>query len=237
VSTPLALQIAANLLSLGVALWLGWSPALILLLFWAENIVVALWQLPRILLAGGRKRRLMAGLMEHALETNKDSASTPTEVARAALLELDRHLPRINNFFVAAFFLVHYGFFTFGHGVFVFQLFLHQEMTLDNVLAFFSQKGVMLALVGLMVSHGANFFSDLASGRLATANPAKVMGEPYHRIVVLHLVVLGSAFALTFLDAPVAGIVILALVKTFMDVYLYRKQQKKKELPEYVSQL
>ena len=233
-NTPLVLQIAANLLSLGVALWLGWSPALILLLFWAENIVVALWQLPRILLAGDGKKGVLAGLVQHALGNEE---RIPAEVARAVVEEMAGHLPRVSNLFVAAFFLVHYGLFTYGHGLFVFQLFLHQEMTLDNVLAFFSQKGVMLALVGLMISHGAGFFSDLASGRLATANPARVMGEPYHRIVVLHLVVLGSAFALTFLEAPVVGIVMLALVKTFMDVYLYRKQQKKKELPEHVSQL
>lgn len=221
---PLWLQIGANLLALGLALALGWSPALILLLYWAENVVVAFWQLPRILLARGDQGLVPAGLFSREL---RNMGQLPPDVAEElehrAVQELGRQLPRISALPVALFFLVHYGLFTFVHGQFVFHLFLHQEMTLENLERLLGTGGMALALAGLMISHGMAFFEDLASGRLATASPGKVMSEPYHRIVVLHLVVLGSGFLLTFLPAPQVGVVLLALIKTGMDLHLARR--------------
>ncbi len=198
---PLWLQLAANLLSLGVALVMGWPPGQILLLYWAENVVVAFWQVPRILLAGG-----------------PPSPRGPAEGKRP--------LPRPANLPVALFFLVHYGLFTFVHGVFVFQLFLHQELTAESLRAHLGSGAMMLAVAGLMISHGMAFIEDLGSGRLARTAPGRVMSEPYHRIVVLHLVVLGSAFALTLLPDPRVAVVLLALVKSAID---YRQWRRKPE--------
>ena len=221
---PLWLQIGANLLGLGVALALGWSPALILLLYWAENVVVAFWQVPRILLARGEQGLVPAGLLAQGLRRmGQLPPEAAEELGRRAAEELGRQLPRISALPIALFFLVHYGLFTFVHGQFVFQLFLHQEMTLENLGRLLGNGGMAVALLGLMISHGMAFFEDLASGRLATASPGKVMSEPYHRIVVLHLVVLGSGFLLTFLPAPQVGVVLLALIKTGMDLHLARK--------------
>ena len=195
---PLVLQIAANLIALAVALWLGWSPAYIILLFWAENIVVALWQVPRILLAGG-----------------------------------DDPLP--SRLFLIGFFLVHYGLFTFVHGVFVFQLFLHQNMNLDTLAAFFGQHGPMLAVAGMMAAHGGRFVTDLSDGTLARLTPQKAMSEPYGRIVVLHLVVIGSGFLLEMVPMPVVGLVLLTLVKTMMDIRHGRLRAPVKEIPNHVA--
>jgi len=231
---PLALQLGANLLSLGIALALGWPAGLILLLYWAENVVVAFWQVPRILVAGrNRKGGLVGGLLLHLAE----QGSRPSPLAARAVLEaLASRLPRFSNLFVAAFFLVHYGLFTYVHGVFVFRLFLHQEMTLQTLAANLGSGGMALAVLGLMISHGAAFFEDLHSGRLAAADPGKVMGEPYRRIVVLHLVVVGSGFALTLLPLPQVGVVLLAVVKTAMDLGLWRKRLPTTE-PEHVTRI
>ncbi len=233
--TPLHLQIAANLLSLAVALWLHWSAALILVLYWAENVVVAFWQVPRILLAGGS---LTSGLAEAVLKYQK---GVPPELAIEIQRQLDqaaaRVLPRISNFFVAAFFLVHYGLFTYGHGVFVFALFLHQDLTVATLQEHLGNAGMGLALLGLMISHGVDFLRDLRSGRLARANPGRVMSEPYHRIVILHLVVMGSGLLLVFLPYPAVGLVLLTLIKSGMDIYTYRKQQYRKDLAAHVPQL
>jgi hypothetical protein len=202
---PLAALIAFNLLSLAIALYMGWEPALILFLYWAENVVVALWQVPRFFVT---------------------SSATP---------EKGYQLP--NRIFVCAFFLVHYGIFTFVHGMLVFSLFLNREMTRDAVLNLISgTPGLKLALLGLLVSHGIQFFSDLSRGS-ATAMPlSKVMGQPYKRIVVLHLVVLLSGGLLLFLPYPMASLILLAIIKTVVDVYLDRKQMKQQEAPVNVTQ-
>jgi len=202
---PLTALIAFNLLSLAIALYMGWDPALILFLYWAENVVVALWQVPRFF------------------------------VARSNSLDNEYKLP--NRVFMSLFFLVHYGIFTFVHGVLVFSLFLHQEMTLNAVLDLVSgTPGLSLALLGLLVSHGVQFFSDLASGSATSMPLNKVMGQPYKRIVVLHLVVLLSGGLLMLLPYPMASLVLLAVIKTAIDVYLDRKQMKQQEAPANVAQ-
>ncbi len=195
---PLVLQIAANLIALAVALWLGWSPAYIILLFWAENIVVALWQVPRILLAGG-----------------------------------DDPLP--SRLFLIGFFLVHYGLFTFVHGVFVFQLFLHQNMNLDTLAAFFGQHGPMLAVAGMMAAHGGRFVTDLSDGTLARLTPQKAMSEPYSRIVILHLVVIGSGFLLEMFPVQTVGLVLLTAIKTLMDIRNARRGAPVREALDHVA--
>ncbi len=195
---PLILQVAANLISLGVALWLGWSPAYIILLFWAENIVVAMWQVPRILLAGGED-------------------------------------PLLSRLFMVGFFLVHYGLFTFVHGVFVFQLFLHQNMSLDTLSAFFGQHGPMLALAGMVAAHGGRFITDLGDGTLARLTPHQAMSEPYSRIVILHLVVIGSGFLLEMFPVQTVGLVLLVAIKTLMDIRNARQSAPVKEAPDHVT--
>ncbi len=202
---PLAALIVFNLLSLAIALYMGWKPAMILFLYWAENVVVALWQIPRFFVARG---------------------NSPNEGYK---------LP--NRVFVCAFFLVHYGIFTFVHGTLVFSLFLHEEMTQDTVLDLVSTTpGLKLALLGLLVSHGVQFFSELVNGVANTTPLDKVMGQPYKRIVVLHLVVLLSGGLLLFLPYPMASLILLAIIKTVADVYLDRKQMKQQEMPANVAQ-
>ncbi len=52
---PLWAQIGANLLSLVLALVMGWDPVLMLFLFWMENVIIGLWQIPRFLTADGNQ--------------------------------------------------------------------------------------------------------------------------------------------------------------------------------------
>ncbi len=202
---PLAALIAFNLLSLAIALYMGWDPTLILFLYWAENVVVALWQIPRFFVA------------------RDETADGGYKLA--------------NRLFVTLFFLLHYGIFTFVHGQFVFALFLHQEMTENAVLDLvLNTPGLPLALIGLLISHGVQFFSDLANGSATNISVNKVMGQPYKRIVVLHLVVLLSAGLLQLLPNPMISLVLLAVIKTVVDVVLDRKQMKQQEVPANVAQ-
>ena len=202
---PLAALIAFNLLSLVIALYMGWDPARILFLYWAENVVVALWQIPRFFVA--------------ASNHPDDGYKLP------------------NRLFMTVFFLFHYGFFTFVHGMFVFSLFLNQEMTQNAVVNLVTgTPGLPLALLGLLLSHGVQFFSDLANGTASSTSLNLVMAQPYKRVVVLHLVVLLSGGLLMLLPYPMTSLVLLAVIKTAVDLYLDRKQMKQQEIPAHVAQ-
>ncbi|WP_456406481.1 DUF6498-containing protein [Thiolapillus sp.] len=194
---PLWAQIAANLLSLVLALALGWPAEIILFLFWAENLVIGLWQIPRFFVA--------------------DSAK-------------EKKLP--NTFFTAVFFTLHYGLFTFAHGSLLFELFLKQPMNAQTLTDLaFGTPGIMLGLLGLFISHGLQFFSGLGTTR--TMKTGDVMTEPYKRIVILHLVLLGSGFLLMKTSHPMVAVILLVAIKIVMDIKAERKTEKQQEV--YVS--
>lgn len=202
---PLVALVAFNLLSLAIALWMGWEPAMILFLYWAENVVIALWQVPRFFLA---------------------------DSGRA-----DGRYKPLNRMFVCLFFLAHYGIFTLVHGSLVFEFFLKQGLNRENLYALVtSTPGLTLAVAGLLLSHGVQFFSDFSKGILTSTPLSEVMMQPYKRIVVLHLVVLFSGVLLTFLPYPRISLVLLAAIKIGMDVYFDRKLMKKQEAARYVTQ-
>ncbi len=81
----------------------------------------------------------------------------------------------------------------------------------------------------MFLSHGIQFFSDLLSGVARNTPIDTVMMEPYSRIVILHLVLLASAFLLTLLPNPVIGVILLSAIKIIMDIHNERKIEKKRE--------
>lgn len=202
---PLAALVVFNLFSLAIALYMGWDPAMILFLYWAENVVIAMWQIPRFFLAENEQR---------------NSVYKP-----------------MNRLFICLFFLVHYGIFTFVHGSLVFELFLGQDLNRENLLALISgTPGITLALAGLFLSHGVQFFSGLGRKTATQTKLSAVMMQPYQRIVILHLVVLLSGLALTLLPGTTISIILLAAIKIGMDVYLDKKLMKKQEAAHHVTQ-
>jgi hypothetical protein len=100
--------VIANVIPIIGVLFFGWSLITILVLYWLENGIVGFWNIPKIALAQGS---LIPGLPDAPVSTGR-LATTPA-LARLTLV------PRAG---LAIFFLVHYGIFWFGHGVFVFAL-------------------------------------------------------------------------------------------------------------------
>jgi hypothetical protein len=105
--SAIALLIANAIPIIGVLLF-GWSLITILVLYWLENGIVGFWNVPKIALAQGPMIPRRSEMPETA----------PGVVARAALGRLQL-IPRAG---LSVFFLVHYGIFWLGHGIFVFAL-------------------------------------------------------------------------------------------------------------------
>ncbi|MDZ7799999.1 MAG: DUF6498-containing protein [Trueperaceae bacterium] len=191
-----AALVAANLVPLvGVAL-LGWRLYDVMLLFWLENGVIGAYNLARMATAGQRPASAL---------------------------------------FLAPFFTVHYGMFWVVHGVFVVELFggagsmggaagagaagLGSGVTLPLVGTVPAFAGIEWALLGLALSHGASFVQNWwLGGERRDATPAERMRAPYGRVVVLHLTILGGGVAVQALGEPAAALLLLIVLKTFVDV-------------------
>jgi hypothetical protein len=221
--------LTANAIPLVGVLFFDWSLWTILVLYWLENGIVGLWNLPRILLAEGTTPA--SGLTSHL--TFKVLGNTVNPFDRVA---------------TALFFAIHYGIFWTVHGVFVFTLPLFAGFSsafssafsepqfiqlpdgtfgvLDQVShsAFgeIAWSSVAIGAVAMVISHGASFFLNyIGQDEYKRATPLGQMVAPYGRVVVLHVTILLGAFAIAFLGAPIVLLVILVILKSALDLRLH----------------
>jgi hypothetical protein len=222
--TALALVVANAIPLLGVV-FLGWSLWTILVIYWVENGIVGLLNIPRILLAEGKllPGRVGVGYRSWAVQS----------------------VPAVGRTGLAVFFAFHYGMFWLVHGVFV--------LVLPGFTGFFGDSGpslpvplpwaisagpagggpfgaidwsaVALGAFGLFLSHGASFaINYLGRGEFRRTWAAAQMVAPYGRVMVLHLTIVLGGLAIAFLGAPVLLLVILVVAKTLFDVRLHLRE-------------
>ncbi|NJD26931.1 MAG: hypothetical protein FIA92_01380 [Chloroflexi bacterium] len=261
-SRALVALIVANAIPLVGVLFLDWSLWTILVIYWLENGIVGFWNVPRMLLAGGQL--VPEADLERAMATAEGPLRNDTPERRlaqaqlGALLRLGRNgLPGFARLGLAGFFLVHYGIFWLVHGVFVFALpgfagdlggssFTPGDGIPNSGPPFTAGGGnafgeilwgsVLLAVVALFISHGVSFlFNYVGRGEYRRTSPAAQMAAPYTRVVALHLAILLGAFAIAFVGAPVAALVILVLVKTFFDLSLHLREHHVRAAPAAVA--
>ena len=226
--TAIALVIANAIPLIGV-LFFGWSLLTILVIYWVENAIVGLWNVPKIILARGS--------MIPSGEGEAPASRVETLVGTA--------MPSTGRAVIALFFVIHYGGFWLGHGVFVLAglpAFVNVRTTDPGVCGdpFASQvvcdagplgaivwSSVAIAAVALILSHGASFFLNyLGRGEYLRTSPTRQMGSPYGRVVVLHLTILLGAFVVAFIGSPIGALLVLVILKTAFDLRLHLNEHK-----------
>jgi cytochrome c oxidase subunit IV len=245
--TAIALVIANAIPLVGV-LFFGWSLWTILVLYWVENGIVGLWNIPKILLARGS---LLPGFVRTAAFASATSSAGATGPSgETAGSDAGPAMPFIGRVAMAAFFVIHYGGFWLVHGVFVFVLptFLGfgSLATSDTFPTFDPASGlpglvppvaaaggfgeivwssVLVGVAALFISHGVSFFVNyLGQGEYLRRSAAAQMAAPYGRVVVLHLTIIFGAFAIAFLGAPILLLLVLVVGKTLFDLSLHLRE-------------
>lgn len=202
-----AALIASNVLPLFGALFLGWTPMLILGLYWAENVVIGLINALKMLTCTG-----------HGGDSAKSDGGSPSTDAAGA------PFPWPARLFLTGFFLVHYGIFTFVHGMFVLFLGEAAEQSGSGAYGSLADHSPWLIGLSLLVMAGSHLYSFVADflleGLGRDADVAQIMFLPYPRMVVLHVTIIFGAMALMALGSPVFLVAILVVLKTILDLWL-----------------
>jgi hypothetical protein len=204
-SPSVIVLVAANLVPLAGVMFFGWEVFPIMLLFWLENIIMGGFNVLKMLLARGLVPQVRGGPVPHLIKL-----------------------------FLVPFFCVHYGGFTVVHGIFVFVLFggglragPGLSPDLDLVMNQISQQHLWWAVVGLALSHGFSFAWNYVRGReYRTITADRLMMQPYGRVVVLHIAIIGGGFLILALGSPTAALALLVLLKIGLDVIMHVKQNK-----------
>ncbi len=84
------------------------------------------------------------------------------------------------------------------------------------------------AILGLVISRGISFATNyLGKGEYKNLTAPQLMAQPYGRIVVLHLAIIGGGFLVMVLHSPVLGLLLLVGLKTLLDLAAHLRERVK----------
>jgi hypothetical protein len=203
--------VAANLVPLaGVAFW-NWKAADVVLLYWLENVVIGLMNALRIACADP----------EHLVSSRYGGTGLkPGElpIAKLALI---------------GFFFVHYGAFCAVHGTVLAEIFPVRgpdgaRLGIGAVLAeMLREPAVLASVLMLLGSHLVSFrVNYIGREEYRHADVARLMLQPYRRILVVHLFILFGGFVLAAWSVPAAGIAVFIAIKTAIDFNMHLRERR-----------
>jgi hypothetical protein len=181
----------------GVFQW-GWKSFDLIFLYWLENIIIGAIMI----------LRMVVRPYSHAVEL-----SLPV--------------------FMVPFFTLHYGMFCYGHGTFIISLFgkgLQPELANmdipEIIVPLIKSHHLFWPLMGLLAYQLLDWVRDISERGLGSDGIRQLTTAPYRRIIVLHITILASGFALGSLDEPLVGLLLLIAFKTGMDIYHWNKDEQ-----------
>jgi hypothetical protein len=207
--------VVSNLVPLFGVLFGGWSLFLLLVMYWIESGIIGAINVAKMAMARGQ-------------DTDRGSRRRNSLGSMSKLL-------------LIPFFVFHYGLFWVVHGVFVVTLPIFMEIgsTLPTQpegvptfglegLGTIEPRGVVIATVGLAISHVISFFVNyVGHGEYLRISPAAQMVSVYGRVVVLHLTILLGAVAVGVLGTPLGALIVFVLGKIALDLAFHLREHRR----------
>lgn len=210
-TVPVISLVCINLLPLAGVLFFGWDVTNLVLLYWAENLVVGFYNILKMLMA------------------QKGKLSGPVGKIFQCLFFTFHYgaFCGAHGFFLLTFFkLGNLG--SLGNisenwpGPLVF-IGLLVAVLVELKQQFGTE--MLFPIIGLFISHGVSFYENyLQKQEYLRFSVKELMNQPYRRIVALHLAIIFGGFGVMALGSPLPLLVILVLLKIKFDVYLHFKE-------------
>src|SRR5688572_25571351 len=188
--------VTANLVALYGIFAFGWDVFPLVLLYWIENVIVGVLNVARMLCVDPEDRATWLGKLG-----------------------------------MVPFFCVHYGMFTAIHGSLLLGVFADYESDGFSPIPAATQAvvdyGLGIAVAAMAASHLFSFFwNTLWRGEFRRASLSDLMEQPYHRVVLLHVVVLAGGFAVAALGSPLWALLPLVAAKIALDLRAHLREHR-----------
>ncbi len=134
--------------------------------------------------------------------------------------------------FLIPFFTVHYGGFTFVHGVFVLALFGSMQsgdglFSLAAISTWITVQQLWIGVAALVASHGFSFYWNyIRGGENKELDLGQLMTRPYTRVVILHITIIFGAVPTMLLGSPIAALLLLLGLKVAVDITAHLKEHR-----------
>jgi hypothetical protein len=206
--------IVANIYPLIGVLFFGWTPGSILFLYWFETLIVGFFNVLKMIFAQGSE------LPEKA----KDTIDAAVPINERTYYYVNQAL----KFVMIPFFIIHFGGFSLGHGIFVFSL-------VNNRLggtAGLSLQEVTTEILGgvamLFISHLLSFYINfIGKGEYKNATVNQLFSQPYARVVIMHLTLIFGMMLTMTLGSPFFMIALFVVLKMVADVIAHLSERRK----------
>ncbi|OHA87923.1 MAG: hypothetical protein A2653_00125 [Candidatus Zambryskibacteria bacterium RIFCSPHIGHO2_01_FULL_43_25] len=187
--------LAANFLPVLGVVYFDWSLFSIFFLFWAENIAIGLFNVLRMFTSKAESPN-----KRYKMKVN----GKPRLVSRASLV---------------GFFILHYGFFTLGHGVAVFSIFGPSVIQI---------KTLVFAIAALFVSHGVSYATNfIGNGECKKIPVGKLLIQPYKRVVIMHFIVLIGGIFISSTGTSMTTLIMFIALKSVTDLVSHLIEHQK----------
>lgn len=217
---PLLALIIANIIPLFGVFWLGWNAGEIIVLYWAENLVVAVYTILKIIIAP---------------VTHRSQHLSKLGTIAFFILHYGGFVA-VHGVFVLSFIGEEPDVFAgmdsvsfLGPLVFL-VLMLNVIENMISVMPAY----MLLPLIGLFLSHGLSFFQiHIRKQEYLEKTPKQLMSQPYKRMLVMHIALLAAGFFIIQKGSPLPLLIILIILKIGLDVFLHFKGHRDTAYREY----
>ncbi len=207
-SVPQVALLLANLIPVFGVLFMDWDVGGIIVLYWAENLVIGLYTILKMLVTGGLGA--IGLILFFCIHYGGFSAVHGmfvlklTEYAGISTMQaVDESWP----------------------GPLVLAEKLYNLVSSILVAAPDEMLWVLLAMV---LSHGVSFLVlFIGQGEFRETTVSRLMRAPYRRVAILHIAIIVGAFLIVKLESPMGLLLALVALKTGMDIILHNRSHKK----------
>jgi hypothetical protein len=212
-SLPLIALLAANAIPLAGVVFLGWDAFSILLLYWAENLVIGFYNVLKMAFVK----------VDHPREHLGKLLFIPFFCVHFG------GFTAAHGLFILLIFKKESGELMSRPTWPCFFVFLQLLFNVIKHVFAIVPADMKYALLGLFVSHGISFiYNYFFKGEYERESINSLMGIPYTRVVILHLAVLVGGFLSMAMGEPAAILFVLVVLKTVLDVNFHLREHRKK---------
>jgi hypothetical protein len=207
-STPLLSLVAANVVTIALALFEQWDLGAVLFIYWFQSVTIGVFTALSIL----------------SIDSGELSGLITAQAAGENLGNLAGCIG-YGRFLMAGFFALHYGLFHWGYLSFLTDFGLLEGRIYD--------PAVLLACGLFVANHGYSFLRHRHVGRLTGDSLKALVLSPYYRIVPMHLTIMVGGFAtivfgIAGIDATVLVLLFFLVAKTYADVRMHLDKHRGK---------
>jgi hypothetical protein len=190
------LILASNAIPVAGVAFLGWDPAFIILIYWAESVIIGLLNILMMIISG---------------IFTADNVFNPARFGAAL--------------FFSIFFTVHYGIFMLVHALFIGVLFLNSHFAgnadpVDSfVSSLFSPDRYLPPILFIAACHLYFFFAFFIRNKWYCSNePQNFMVRPYARVFVMQFTIIIGAFIMAMTGWKLGPVIVWVGAKTITDL-------------------